>query len=100
MCTRIEAITVPGAVVIKIGEASVEMTEDELKGVDLQEACLILCDKLERAGNLRDKPEPVVEPILEVEIVNTGKLVLDIDFDHDEEDIDLSLFEETVEIKW
>lgn len=83
---RVEAMTVPDGIVIRIGnEVSVSLSVDEIKGKGLQEVGLILCDKIESAFKLRERDdgEPEVFELL-----------------GNEDDEDLSIFEEVIEIDW
>lgn len=98
---RVEAITVPNGIVLRFGgEASVSLLASEIKNLGLQETVLLIVDRLEAMAELRDV-EFVMEPvgIVESEIVEPTDY-LDIELDGDEDDEDISDFEEVVEAPW
>jgi len=82
---RLEAFDFPAGIVIRLGEVSVSLDVAEVKGKGLQETCLILCDKLERVANLREKDDGSPE-VFELR--------------GDEEDVDMSLYSLEVDVDW
>ena len=102
---RLEAITVPDGTVLKFMDHSISVKSSEIANLGLQEAVLVIVDKLEKMAKLREVPVPggIVETevrpkgIVETEIVEPA-FASQLELEGDEDDEDLSLYEDRIYI--